>query len=120
MGKTAAESPPDYHLQLDLSPALYRWLVNEATRRSTPLDQVVRQMLEQFAQTEEPDFDITQTRTWQLCGALEVSEPAPEYIVGRDAQGHEITNYAEHADELLLLDPGDGAPFGRFAGVRFR
>jgi hypothetical protein len=101
MGRTAAESTPDYRVQLDLSPALYRWLVNEAERRSAPLDQVVRQMLEHFAQTEKPDFDITQTRTWQLCGALEVSEPDLEYIVGRDAQGHEITNYAEHVDDLL-------------------
>jgi len=101
MGKTAAESASDTRVQLDLSPALYRWLVNEAARRSAPLDQVVRQMVEHFAQTEKPDFDITQTRTWQLCGALEVSEPDLEYIVGRDAQGHEITNYAEHADGLL-------------------
>ena len=101
MGKTAAESASDTRVQLDLSPALYRWLVNEASRRSAPLDQVVRQMLEDFAQTEKPEFDITQTRTWQLCGALEVSEPDFEYVVGRDAQGHEITNYAEHADDLL-------------------
>jgi len=101
MGKTAAESTADYRVQFDLSPALYRWLVNEAARRSAPLDQIIPQMLEHFAQTEEPDFDITQTRTWQLCGALEVSEPDPEYIVGRDAQGHEITNYAEHVDDLL-------------------
>ena len=54
MGRTAAESTPDYRVQLDLSPALYRWLVNEASRRSAPLDQVVRQMLEDFAQTEKP------------------------------------------------------------------
>ena len=101
MGKTAAESASDTRVQLDLSPALYRWLVNEAARRSAPLDQVVRQMVEHFAQTEKPDFDITQTRTWQLCGALEVSEPELEYIIGRDAQGHEITNYAEHVDDLL-------------------
>ena len=101
MGKTAAESPPDYRVQLDLSPALYRWLVSEAARRSAPLDQVIQQMLEQFAQTEQPDFDITQTRTWQLCGTLEVSEPDLEYIVGRDAEGDEITNYAEHVDDLL-------------------
>lgn len=101
MGRTTAELMPVHHIQLDLSPALYRWLVNEAARRSVPLDQVVRQMLEQVAQTERPEFDITQTRTWQLCGTLKVAEPELEYVVGRDDQGHEITNYAENVDDLL-------------------
>ncbi|MSP11807.1 MAG: hypothetical protein EXR62_02500 [Chloroflexi bacterium] len=101
MDRTAAESTPHYRVQLDLPPELYRWLMDEAARRSVPLDQVVRQMLERVAQTEKVDFDITQTLTWQFCGALEVFEPDLEHIVGRDAQGHEITNYAEHVDALL-------------------
>ncbi|MGH2593389.1 MAG: hypothetical protein ACRDGG_07745 [Anaerolineae bacterium] len=46
-------------------------------------------------------FDITRTQTWQLCGALEIAKPDPEYIVGQDEQGHVITNYAEHVDDIL-------------------
>jgi len=54
-----------------------------------------------LAETENAAFDIRHTRTWQLCGALAVSEPDPEYVVGRDAQGQEMTNYAEHVDDVL-------------------
>lgn len=43
----------------------------------------------------------TETRTWELCGTLEVAEPKPEYVVGRDEQGRPITNYAEHVDDVL-------------------
>lgn len=110
MGRTAGESSGDDRIQLDLSAALYRWLVSEASRRSTPVEQIVRQILEQFvhtaAQRAKPDFDITQTRTWQLCGALEVAEPDPEYIAGHDAEGHEVTNYSGHVDDLLYRGSG--------------
>ncbi len=51
--------------------------------------------------TEQAAFDITQTRTWELGGSLEVAEPEPEYVVGRDEQGRPITNYAEHVDDVL-------------------
>jgi hypothetical protein len=41
--------------------------------------------LEQYIQAnEDVTYDITQTRTWQLCGSLEVLEPKPEYVVGFD------------------------------------
>jgi hypothetical protein len=101
MGKMTTATPQNYPVQLDLPPALYRRLAGEASRRSATLDQVVRQVLERYAEAEGMAFDITRTRTWQLRGALEVAEPDPEYIVGRDAQGNEVTNYAEHADDLL-------------------
>jgi hypothetical protein len=45
------------------------------------------------------EFDITQTSTWQLL--LEIAEPDPKYVVGRDEQGNPITNYAEHVDDAL-------------------
>jgi predicted DNA-binding antitoxin AbrB/MazE fold protein len=45
------------------------------------------------------EFDITKTSTWQLL--LEIAEPDPEYVVGRDEQGNPITNYAEHVDDVL-------------------
>ncbi len=88
-------------VQLDLPPGLYRWLSDEALRRSVSVEQIVRLALDQLIETEKKDFDIRQTHTWQLCGALEVSEPDPEYVVGRDASGQEITNYAEHVDDML-------------------
>jgi hypothetical protein len=45
------------------------------------------------------EFDITKTSTWQLL--LEITEPDPEYVVGRDEQGNPVTNYAEHVDDVL-------------------
>ena len=101
MGRMTTTAIPNYRIQLDLPPALYRRLASEASRRSATLDQIVRQVLERYAEVETTTFDITQTRTWQLCGALEVAEPDPEYIVRRDEQGDVVTNYAEHVDELL-------------------
>jgi hypothetical protein len=55
------------------------------------LQDIVMQALERYIQAEDSAVAITQTRTWQLCGALEVSEPEPEYICGRDEQGQIIT-----------------------------
>lgn len=46
-------------------------------------------------------FDLTKTSTWQLCGMLEIGEPDPEYLIGRDDEGRPITNYAEHVDSEL-------------------
>ena len=101
MSKTLAEAMPDYRVELKLSPVLYQWLMGEAARQSLSVDQVIQRMLEEFAQTEEPEFDITRTRTWQLRGTFKVSNPDIEYVVGRDAEGQEITNYAEHVDDVL-------------------
>lgn len=101
MGKMTTAAAPNYRVQLDLPPALYRRLTSEATRRSATLDQIVRQALEHYVETEMTVFDITQTRTWELCGALEVAELAPEYVVGRDDHGKAITNYSEHVDDVL-------------------
>jgi hypothetical protein len=48
--------------------------------------------------------DITQTRTWELCGSLEIEKPDLRYVVARDLQGRIITDYAEHTDEVLTED----------------
>jgi hypothetical protein len=101
MGKMAATMAGNYRIQLDLPPTLYRWLTGEAARRSVPLAQVVQQALERYTESETTVFDITRTRTWELCGTLEVAEPDPEYIVRYDEQGNVITNYAEHVDDQL-------------------
>jgi len=61
-------------------------------------DLVVR-AIERYVQVDLPT--ITESRTWQLCGSLTVSDPALEYIVGEDQQGKTITNYAEKVDDVL-------------------
>ena len=58
---------------------------------------MVQFTLEQYAQP----FDLTRTRTWQLCGTFTIAEPEPEYVVGSDETGAPITNYAEHVDDVL-------------------
>lgn len=101
MGSAAQTAAADFGIQLNLPPGLYHWLSDEAMRRSVSMEQVVRLALDQLIEAEQKNYDIRHTRTWQLCGALEVSEPDPEYIVGCDAQGQGITNYAEHTDDVL-------------------
>ncbi|MCX6031671.1 MAG: type II toxin-antitoxin system Phd/YefM family antitoxin [Chloroflexi bacterium] len=72
-----------------------------ASARAAHLSDAEVDELIERARTEQAAFDITQTRTWALRGTLEVAEPEPEYIVGRDEQGRPITNYAEHVDDVL-------------------
>jgi hypothetical protein len=101
METALASSTPQIRIQLDLPGALYQWLSREAARRSVTVDQLTYQLLERYAQSEGDGFDITQTQTWQMCGALSVAEPESAYVVGRDAEGHAITNYAEHVDDVV-------------------
>lgn len=101
MRQMTTATPQSYRIQLDLPPALYQRLASEAARRSATLDQVVRQALERHAEAEEMTCDITQTRTWQSCGTLEVAEPDLDHVVGRDDQGKVVTNYADHIDDVL-------------------
>ena len=61
---------------------------------------MVQFTLEQYAQP----FDLTRTRTWQLCGTFTIAEPEPEYIVGSGETGAPITNYAEHVDAVLYKE----------------
>jgi hypothetical protein len=64
-----------------------------------PVQDVVLKALQQYVETE--GFSLTKTQTWQLCGSLEIKDPAPFYVVGKDEQGQPMTNYAEHIDEAL-------------------
>ena len=97
----AAKSWKCYQIQLNLPDALDQWLRSETQRQGMTIDQIVYLALERYAQDKGTTFDITQTQTWQLCGALSISEPDPEYISGRNERGEVITNYAEHVDDLL-------------------
>lgn len=84
-------------LEITVSESLYQWLSHEAQRRAQHVSTVVQVALEQYAQ----QFDLTQTRTWELCGTLAVAEPEPEYIVGLDEAGDPTTGYAEYVDDVL-------------------
>jgi len=76
-------------------------LMSQLERTGYPVQDIVVKALESYVQAEDAASDITQTRTWQLCGSFEVSEPAPEYIVGQDEKSRIITNYAEKVDDVL-------------------
>jgi metal-responsive CopG/Arc/MetJ family transcriptional regulator len=84
-------------LEITISETLYQWLFREAQRRAQNISNVVQAVLEQYVQ----QFDLTRTRTWELCGTFTVAEPEPEYLVGLDETGPPITNYAEHVDAVL-------------------
>jgi len=84
-------------LEITISETLYQWLSREAERRAQNVSHVVQTMLERYAQ----QFDLTRTRTWELCGAFTVTEPEPEHFVDLDETGTPITNYAEHVDDVL-------------------
>ena len=101
MSSTTATLARPQRIQLELPSALYQWLSSETQRRGVILEQLVYLALEHYAASEGITFDIAQTRTWQLSGALEVAEPEPEYISGWDEHGGVVTNYAEHVDDLL-------------------
>ena len=76
-------------------------LMSRLASMGRPVQDIVVQALERYVHSEDSAFAITQTRTWQLCGTLEVSEPEPEYVCGRDEQGQVITDYAERVDDVL-------------------
>ncbi len=80
-------------IEITIPEPLYQWLSRKAQHRALDIPTVIQTVLEQHAQR----FDLTQTRTWQLCGAFSVAEPEPEYIVGYDETGSPITNYAGRA-----------------------
>ena len=74
-------------------------LMSRLEQQSYPIQEIVIKALENYIETESQD--ITKTLTWELCGSLEVSEPDPKYIIGKDSQGQVITNYAENVDRVL-------------------
>ena len=93
-------------LEITLSETLYQWLFHEAQHRAQDISSVVQTALEQYAQ----QFDLTRTRTWELCGAFTVAETEPEYLVGSDETGPPTTNYAEHVDGVLYKGACFGCP----------
>ena len=86
-----------HEIKITVSDTLYHWLLKEAQHRNQTVPTVVETMLKQ----QLPQVNLTQTETWQLCGAFTISEPAPEYTVGLNEAGQAITNYAEYVNDVL-------------------
>ncbi|OCQ98496.1 hypothetical protein BCD67_08010 [Oscillatoriales cyanobacterium USR001] len=76
-------------------------LMSQIEQKGYPLQEIVVKALERYVEAKEDDFDSIQTRTWELCGAFKVTNPEPDYIVGRGEDGEIITNYAENVDQVI-------------------
>ena len=101
MTPVATVTAQRHRIQLSVPDSLYQWLFSESKQRGATIDQLLYQALDLYAQTARTSFDMMHTRTWELCGALSVTEETPEYVVAHDENGGVITNYAEHADDVL-------------------
>jgi hypothetical protein len=66
-----------------------------------PTQAVVLQAIEQYLEDQSRSMPQHTSKTWELCGTLEISQPEAQYIVGQNEQKQAITNYAEHVDEVL-------------------
>lgn len=84
-------------IEITIPDTLYQWLLHEAKSRTQDISTIIQTALEQYVE----QFDLTQTRTWQLRGTFTIAEPGAEYIIGSDETGAPITNYAEHVDDIL-------------------
>ena len=74
-------------------------LLSRLEQKTSPVQDLIIKALENYLETES--LEITKTRTWELCGSLEIPNPDPKYIISQDNQGQSITNYAENIDEVL-------------------
>ncbi|MBE9145799.1 hypothetical protein [Planktothrix mougeotii] len=72
-------------------------LMNLIREQSESIESILLKALEDYFSKES--LDITKTKTWELCGSLEIPLPEPQFI---NHQSSELsTNYAEHIDEIL-------------------
>ena len=74
-------------------------LMSQLEGTGYPLQDIVLKALERYVESEDTTFNITKTRTWELCGTFQVVEPEAEYTVGQDKQGKIISNYGEKRSE---------------------
>lgn len=73
-------------------------LMNQIREKSESIESILLKALEDYLAKESKD--ITKTKTWQLCGSLEIPNPEPEFIVSQ--QNLELsTNYSEKIDQIL-------------------
>lgn len=74
-------------------------LISRLQEQNSSVQEIVIKALENYVKSQSSD--ITKTRTWELCGSFEITEPDSQYILGQNEQGKVITNYAENVDETL-------------------
>jgi hypothetical protein len=80
-----------------LPDVVYEWFLRESQLRTQDISSLIRTVLEQYVQ----QYDLTQTRTWQLCGAFTVAKVDLIYLI--DA-AKTTTNYAENVDQVLYSE----------------
>ncbi len=73
-------------------------LMSRIDTKQESLQNIFIKALENYLETENPN--ITQTRTWELCGSLEIPHPESQFVV-EDREAGKLTNYAEHIDKIL-------------------
>ena len=73
-------------------------LMNLIRNKSESIESILLKALEDYLAKES--LDITKTKTWELCGSLEIPNPEPEFIVS-EKNAELSTNYAEKIDQVL-------------------
>lgn len=71
-------------------------LASQLEQLGQPMQELVVRALQQYVRVEHSQFVMTQTRTWQLAGTLEVTHPASTDPIEQGPEGIIQTNYAEH------------------------
>lgn len=84
-------------VEITISEPIYQWLYREAQRRAQDVSSIVQAALEDYVE----QFNLTQTRTWELRGTVTVAEPEPEYVIGTDEVGNDMVDYSERVDDVL-------------------
>jgi hypothetical protein len=72
-------------------------LMTQLRQQKDSVQTVLLKALEEYLAKQQSD--VTKTKTWELCGSLEIPLPESQFI---NHQSLELsTNYAEHIDEIL-------------------
>jgi hypothetical protein len=53
-------------------------LMNLIRDKSESIESILLKALEDYLAKESESLDITKTKTWELCGSLEIPNPEPE------------------------------------------
>ncbi|MEA5616251.1 hypothetical protein VB711_00135 [Cronbergia sp. UHCC 0137] len=73
-------------------------LMNQLQNQTDSVQNILLKALEEYLAKEQLGF--LKTKTWELCGSLEIPNPEPEFTT--KLQDSKLsTNYAEHIDEVL-------------------
>ena len=73
-------------------------LMNQLQNQSDSLQNILLKALEAYLAKEQSN--LIKTKTWELCGSLEIPNRDPEFII-EDQKAELSTNYAEHIDDVL-------------------